>query len=30
MRRPGVETVDARKIRVRGDDWWAAWQAFFL
>ena len=30
MRRPGVETVDPRKIRVRADDWWSAWRAFFL
>jgi hypothetical protein len=25
-----VETVDPRKISVRGDDWWTAWQTFFL
>jgi D-amino peptidase len=30
MRRPGVETVDPRKIRVRADDWWSAWRVFFL
>jgi D-amino peptidase len=30
MRRPGVETVDPRRISVRGDDWWTAWQRFFL
>jgi D-amino peptidase len=30
MRRPGVETVDPRKIRVPADDWWSAWRAFFL
>jgi D-amino peptidase len=30
MRRPGVETVDPRKVSVRGDDWWSAWRTFFL
>jgi D-amino peptidase len=29
-RKPGVETVDPRKISVRGDDWWTAWQTFFF
>jgi D-amino peptidase len=29
-RKPGVETVDPRKVVVRDDDWWRAWQKFFF
>jgi D-amino peptidase len=30
VRKPEVEQLDPRKIRVRADDWWTAWQKFFL
>jgi D-amino peptidase len=29
-RKLGVDTVDPRKISVRGDDWWTAWRSFFF
>jgi D-amino peptidase len=28
--RKGVEVVGARRIVVRGDDWWSAWSGFFF
>jgi D-amino peptidase len=30
IRKPAVEQVDPRRIRVTADDWWTAWQRFFL
>lgn len=29
-RKPGVEVVNSREIVCRADDWWTAWQRFFL
>jgi D-amino peptidase len=30
VRKPGVEQLDPRKIKVRADDWWTAWQKFYF
>jgi D-amino peptidase len=29
-RKPGVEITGPRELVSRGDDWWSAWQQFFL
>ena len=29
-RKPGVEIVDSRQLVSRAEDWWSAWQQFFL
>jgi len=29
-RKPGVELLDSRQFVSRADDWWSAWQQFFL
>jgi len=29
-RKPGVELLDSREFVSRADDWWSAWQQFFL
>jgi D-amino peptidase len=30
VRKPAVEELDPRRVRVQADDWWAAWQKFFF
>jgi D-amino peptidase len=30
LRKSGVEEVDPRRVKVRADDWWTAWQKFFF
>jgi D-amino peptidase len=30
LRKPSVEQVDPRRVKVTADDWWTAWQRFFF